>query len=57
MPDVRHVCACADPESFLEGVQLFFFFFFFFFLTIIGPLAFCWRADDGPTLNAGLVDL
>ena len=40
-----------------------FFFFFFFFLVdegweikrvIIGPPAKRWRADDDPTLNAGL---
>ena len=72
------VCACADPESFVRGVQLqlflfFSFFFFFFFFdegrkysntTISGPLmarqrntiqmAFRWRADGGPTLNACL---
>ena len=46
--------------------NVFFFFFFFFFLfddgrkdpnTTISEMAFRWRADDGPTLNAGLVAL
>ena len=67
------VYTCADPESFVRGVQLqLFIFVFFYFLmrgggkdsntTISGPstarqrnaiqMAFRWRADAGPTLNA-----
>ena len=60
------ICAdsCADPESFVRGGQL------VFFLCLAdkgredpitpksGPsMAFRWRADDGSTLNAGLVAL
>ena len=65
------VYACADPESFVRGVQLQLFIYFFFFderggedsnTSISGPstacqrnaiqMAFRWRADAGPTLNA-----
>ena len=61
-------CACADPESFVRvGPTLTTFFLFDKGrkdqnTTISGPptahqTAFRWRADDGPTLNAGLVAL
>ena len=54
---------CADPESFVRGGPTLTTVFFFLVdeerddpnTTISGPsLAFCWRADDGPALNAGL---
>ena len=55
---------CVDPESFVRGGPT----LTMFFLvdegredpstTISGPSsAFRWRADDGPTMNAGLVAL
>ena len=65
--------SCADPESYVRGGQTSTKFFFYFEggriqnTTISGPssarqgnvikMTFCWRADDGPTLNAGLVAL
>ena len=62
---------CADPESFVRGGvgQRFFKLMreggskYNYEWAIIGPpekrdsMAFRWRADDGPTLNAGLVAL
>ena len=69
---VSHGCAYADPESFVRGGPTLTTFFFFFYFdegwkdqntTIAGhrrpasEMAFRWRADDGPTLNAGLVAL
>ena len=58
--------SCEDPGNFVRGGQtltMFFFFFFFFFCDegredkrdIIGPPGFRWRADNGPSLNAGLI--
>ena len=62
--------ACVDPESFVRGGPTWTRLFFFFFKVyegrekraIIGPpakrsMAFRGCADDGPTLNAGLVVL
>ena len=52
---------CADPESFARGVPTLLTMFIFdegredSNSTRRGP--FRWRADDGPTLNAGLVVL
>ena len=64
---------CADPEIFISrGPTLTTFFFFFLggggggvdegrknpnTCTTISGMAFSWQADDGPTLNAGLVAL
>ena len=64
---------CADPESFVRGGPIFDNVFLVDNeredpnSTISGPslarqrnankMAFHWRADDGPTLNAGLADL
>ena len=54
-----------DPESFVSGGPIFFIFFLLVDerrevpnTTISVPsLAFRWRANDGPTLRAGLVAL
>ena len=58
--------SCADPESFTRGNATFLFFFFLIRGKRIqvahkashpwpaSEMAFRWRADDGPTLNAGL---
>ena len=58
---------CADPESFFSKGSNFFFVNEWKYTTTFGPssarqlnaisMAFRWRADDGPTLNAGLVAL
>ena len=63
-------CSCADPDSFARCGPTLTTFFFVFFLVDEGriqiPLSaghhrpasetpFRWRADVGPTLNAGLV--
>ena len=65
----RQIVSCTDPESFVRGdPTLTSFFFLFFFSWIQIPLCeghhrpasetpFRWRAEDGPTLNAGFVDL
>ena len=45
---------CVDPETFFRGGPTFFFLFFLANESI--HMAFHWRADDGPTLNAGFVD-
>ena len=63
---------CADPESFVRGGPTLTIFLdgrdnpskYHYKRTIIGPpakrhlyMAFRWRADNGPKLNAGLVAL
>ena len=46
---LSRVLPCADPESFVRGGPT-------TLKTFFLPLkAFHWRANDGPTLNAGLV--
>ena len=62
--------ACADPESFVRGGPTLTTFFFSLMrggrvqIPLIAGnqrnailMAFRWRADDGPTVNAGLVAL
>ena len=58
--------SCADPESFVRGTPTLTTFFFFFIAGHHWPasetplklkMAFRLRADDGSTLNAGLVAL
>ena len=54
---------CAELESFVRGVPLWRCFFVKYFSSMSGGriqipiMAFRWRADDGPTLNAVLVAL
>ena len=50
LPEYTQVDACADPENFFRGVQFWELFFVNEWIQI--PLKY--RADDGPTLNAGL---
>ena len=40
-----------------EGVQFSILTTFFFFFFLKRAMTFCWRADDGPSLNAGLLAL
>ena len=70
---LKCILVWADPESFVRGVPTLRFFFKVYEgrkdpnTTISVPswacqqnaiyMAFCWRANDGPTLNAGLVAL
>ena len=56
------LATCTDPENFVRGVPNLTFFFFFGFdegrkdpNTTVREMAFCWRADNGPTLHARLV--
>ena len=66
------ICSCADPESFVRGGPTLTTFLFSLMRGDIiqipllaghqwpaseTPMAFRWRADDGPTLNDGLVAL